>query len=668
MNFFEQQDRSRRATKNLLGLFAGAVLFTGTSIYLAVMLSINLSAGKQDSSGGQACTPATSNSLPIPSYELKGNRRISGFSADRSTNTSPLGNTFDRPLLPGRSISPPAAQPVCQKPITWFDPQVFFWTMLATSTVVGSASWIKIRKLQAGGAVIAVELGGRRVLEEIATPAERQLLNIVEEMAIAAAIPVPAVYLLDEELGINAFAAGCTIDDAVIGITQGSLNAFTRDELQGVIAHEFSHILNGDMALNIKLTGMLHGILWIYVLGRMISEVGRYSRYSHSGSGSLLEKLWFLGFLLKIIGLSGFLSGRLIQSAISRQREFLADASAVQFTRNSEGIANALERIGRESSLIHSPQAETSSHMFFSPALDFNWFSSWFATHPPLADRLKTIRGVGKKLGTKIFFQGTALPIIQAIVPLETSSAMDLTDPAVSKNNASLIHLAHVYHLLLAPDRSEDQLMALAQWEEPAVIEQVVALWQADHAPQLSTIDRHLEKISGTEHGQQLLQSSYQLVATLPPANWQNSLAYLILQHRLNPPQTSEIYQSIEEVGIEMRNILGTLAHRSHPQDRNPVFQGAMLRLPANLSSELPPELPWRDFQIQLAKIACASPKIKQLLIATGVEMLTTHRQTNLDGVDLMRSIAILLNCPVPPLLAQLAIKVPASVNNHQLI
>jgi hypothetical protein len=157
-----------------------------------------------------------------------------------------------------------------------------------------------------------------------------------------------------------------------------------------------------------------------------------------------------LGFLLKIIGLSGFLSGRLIQSAIFRQREFLADASAVQFTRNPDGIANALERISLESSLIHSPHAETSSHMFFSPALDFHWFSNWFATHPPIADRLKTIRGVGKKLGTKIFFQGTALPSIQAIAPIETSSEMDFTEPSAPKNDVSLIHLAHVYHLFCA--------------------------------------------------------------------------------------------------------------------------------------------------------------------------------------------------------------------------
>ncbi len=260
------------------------------------------------------------------------------------------------------------------------------------------------------------------------------------------------------------------------------------------------------------------------------------------------------------------------------------------------------------------------------------------------------------------------MPTIQAIAPLETSSGMDLTDPAVSKNNASLIHLAHVYHLLLDPDRYQDQLMALNQWEEPTVIEQVMALWQADSAPRLATIDRHLAKISGTDSGQHLLQSSYQLVALLPPENWHNSLAYLILQHRLNPPQPQEIYQSIEEVGIEMRNILGTLAQRSQPHDSHTAFQGALLRLPAQLASELPPELPWRDFQTQLAKVAAADPKIKQLLITAGVEMLTTHRQTNLDGVDLMRSIAILLDCPVPPLLDRLATKVPVLVNNHQLI
>ncbi|PSB39738.1 transcriptional regulator, partial [Chamaesiphon polymorphus CCALA 037] len=209
--------------------------------------------------------------------------------------------------------------PNCRQSAIWWDGRVLCWTLLGTAMLMGIPAWWKIEQLRAGGAVIAAELGGRRIFVEQATPAERQLLNIVEEMAIAATIAVPPVYLLDNEAGINAFAAGFTVNDAVIGVTQGSLEQLTRDELQGVIAHEFSHILNGDMAMNIRLMGVLHGILCLHLTGRLLS----YTTWSRD------NPLWIFGLMLRAIGFSGFISGRLIQSAISRQRELLADASAV---------------------------------------------------------------------------------------------------------------------------------------------------------------------------------------------------------------------------------------------------------------------------------------------------------------------------------------------------
>lgn len=666
MNFFEQQDRSQRATKKLLGLFAGSVILPGVSIYFAVMLNINLSPWKRAVFDQQTCDIGSiHSSLQLPparsNYEVKGGRSFSGFSSGSRQNfgDSHIPSNNYRSYLdvrPGRS---PSNMVSCQTPNVWFDLRVFFWTMLATSSVIGSASWLKIRQLRSGGAVIAVDLGGRRVLSETATMAEMQLLNIVEEMAIAAGMAVPAVYLLDQELGINAFAAGYTIDDAVIGVTQGSLNAFTRDELQGVIAHEFSHILNGDMALNIRLTGLLYGVLWVHILGRMISTVGRGNDHVSS------DWLFLMGLFVQFIGSSGLLSGRLIQSAISRQREFLADASAVQFTRNPDGIAGALRRIDQESSFIHTPQAETSSHMFFSPALDFSLFNDLLATHPSIAARLKTIGGVGRKLGTKIIFNGTALPTIKAIAPIETSTELSLTEPAATSLDETLIHLVHLYTLLLDADRSQAQLTALAQWEEPATIEQIMTLWQADSSSQLATIDCHLNKIRETEPGARLLKSSYSMISLLPPENWRNSLAYLIIQHRLNPPSSQEIYPSIAEIGTEIRHVLGTLARQSHPQDSSTVFQGALLQLPATLAGAMPPVLQWREFQTDLAKIACATSKIKQSFIAAGLEMLTSHRQNSMDGVDMMRAIAILLDCPMPPLLDRLGATISKDVRSQ---
>jgi Zn-dependent protease with chaperone function len=256
-----------------------------------------------------------------------------------------------------------------------------------TLSVIAIGSLTKIAQLSAGGKVVAEELGGRRLDGENASPEERQLLNVVEEMAIAAGMAVPPVYLLDHESGINAFAAGFRSQDAVLGITRGCLEQLSRDQLQGVVGHEFSHILNGDMGLNIRLMGVINGILFIYIAGRMLM-------YTGSGSDRDGNSLGTFGLALMALGGIGMLGGRLIQSAASRQREFLADASAVQFTRNPDGIAGALEKIGQIGSRLATPQADRASHMFFGNTLNAFWSGDWFATHPPLTERIARIRNV----------------------------------------------------------------------------------------------------------------------------------------------------------------------------------------------------------------------------------------------------------------------------------
>ena len=188
-----------------------------------------------------------------------------------------------------------------------------------------------------GGSAVAESLGGRLVNPNTTDPDERKLRNVVEEMAIAAGVPVPKIYVLDEEEGINAFAAGHTPSDAAIGVTRGCMNLLKRDELQGVIGHEFSHILNGDMRLNLRLMGIIFGILCLAVIGRVLL----YTR-----GGKDRNPLPLLGLALIVIGGIGVFFGRLIQAAVSRQREFLADASAVQFTRNPAGLSGALQKIG----------------------------------------------------------------------------------------------------------------------------------------------------------------------------------------------------------------------------------------------------------------------------------------------------------------------------------
>lgn len=266
----------------------------------------------------------------------------------------------------------------------------------ATLLVVGLGTLYKTGQLKAGGAVVAESLGGRRIKPSSRDPDERLVLNVVEEMAIASGTPVPPVYLLDAEPGINAFAAGFTPDDAVIGVTRGCIELLSRDQLQGVIAHEFSHILNGDMRLNIRFIGVLHGLLLLSLIGYYMFRIAgsnssrRSSNDKSKGGGA--APIILLGLGLYLIGYVGVFFGRLIKSAISRQREYLADSAAVQFTRNPEGISGALKSIGGLSSgaQIKNPRAEEASHLFFGRALRPAFFNL-MSTHPPLDERIRRI-------------------------------------------------------------------------------------------------------------------------------------------------------------------------------------------------------------------------------------------------------------------------------------
>lgn len=272
-----------------------------------------------------------------------------------------------------------------------FDPKIALGVTVATLVVMAAASLYKIAALSGGGQAVAQLLGGRPVDPNTTDLNERRLLNVVEEMALASGTPVPAVYLLANEGGINAFAAGLSTQHAVVAVTRGTLELLTRDELQGVIAHEFSHVLNGDMRLNLKLMGILHGILVIGLIGYWILRVGPRSSSAGNKKGGAAAIL-LLGVALLAIGYVGVLCGKLIKSALSRQREFLADASAVQFTRNPDGIAGALKKIGglTAGSKLKNPNAEQASHLFFGNGVGKSWFA-WLDTHPPLAERIRRI-------------------------------------------------------------------------------------------------------------------------------------------------------------------------------------------------------------------------------------------------------------------------------------
>lgn len=276
-----------------------------------------------------------------------------------------------------------------------FTSEITLYIALGVIFVVGGASLFKLAQVSKGGAMVATSLGGRMVQPDSKEPNERKVLNVVEEMAIASGNPVPMVFVIEED-GINAFAAGNGRRDAVIGITRGTINLLSRDEIQGVVAHEFSHIHNGDMRLNMRIIAILHGILVIGLIGDMIWRSTYYRvgygishRRNSKNSGATIS----LAIALTAIGYAGTFFGSIIKAAVSRQREFLADASAVQFTRNPEGIGGALKKIGghgQKSYIQHSTSGQF-SHMFFGSSVKTS-FMNMFATHPPLADRIKRIQ------------------------------------------------------------------------------------------------------------------------------------------------------------------------------------------------------------------------------------------------------------------------------------
>lgn len=256
---------------------------------------------------------------------------------------------------------------------------------LATIAVIGLGSLYRIASLGDGGDAVAQQMGGTLVPEDTTDPGLRRMRNVAEEIAIASGVPVPRLYVLEHEAGINAFAAGYSTSDAVVAVTRGALDRLNRDELQGVIAHEFSHVLNGDMRLNLRLIGVLFGILMVGLIGRRILFHGRYGRGRDAGA------IMVAALVALAIGYIGLFFGRMIKAGVSRTRERLADASAVQFTRQTAGLAGALKKIGGlhdGSRLQQAGDAEEVSHMLFGDGVGF---SGLFATHPPLLERIRAL-------------------------------------------------------------------------------------------------------------------------------------------------------------------------------------------------------------------------------------------------------------------------------------
>jgi Zn-dependent protease with chaperone function len=640
MDFFANQDAARRQTSLLLFYFGLAVFFIIVAIYLAIAFILVYS----DSKTGQLDLLAR----------------------------------------------------------VW-DLQLFATVAAATLAVVVAGSLYKIAILKDGGARVAEMLGGRLVLPNTKDFLEKRLLNVVEEMAIASGVPVPPVYVMDQEEGINAFAAGFSPDDAVIGVTRGTLTTLNREEIQGVIAHEFSHVLNGDMRLDLKLMGFLHGILLIALIGRSILRGSSRSRNSKNSGGTVI-----LGLILLILGYIGVLFGKLIKSAVSRQREFLADASAVQFTRNPFGLAGALKKIGglAKGSLIDHNRAEEVSHMFFGNGLKASWAGA-FSTHPPLDERIVRLDPTFDGIYPKVKKQPLPEPAetqVKKSVTAEQAKESAIASVAIlailaeqPQNITKVIgspvreHMEKAQKLLLAmPDQLRDaahepfgaraviygllldevesirlqQLKQLKKYADPAVFAETENLY-----PLLSAIDVEtrlplmdismpaLRAMSFDQFRTFEKNIEYLVQADEKVSLFEYSLKHVIIRrleaNYVKPHRRVVEIDSILDVAHECSCVLALLANLGHEADQAvQAFDHAVETL-----HEQKEQFQYIDrsqcqeisLDTVLDKLAAVSPKIKQALVTACFQCLIYDRQITLAEAELFRVLIYALDCPMPP-------------------
>ena len=571
--------------------------------------------------------------------------------------------------------------------------------------VIFFGSLFKTLSLRAGGRSVAESLGGRPILPDTDDLDERRLLNVVEEMAIASGVPAPPVYVLEDQGSINAFAAGYGTDDAVIGVTRGAVRGLGRDELQGVIAHEFSHILkNGDMRLNIRLIGVLHGILVLAIVGRITLQHLRFAGGGRRDRGGLALAVLVVALGLIVIGYVGVLCGRLIKSAVSRQREYLADAAAVQFTRNPPGISGALKKIGGLSagSLIRHPRAEEASHLYFGNGLPRA--TGLLATHPPLAERVRRIDpsfdgvfppfslppetreppaspdehvdGVGR-LRVALLAAAAAVPddLLRSIgrpmaehVAAARRAIASIPEPLISAAREPFGARAVVYALLL--DGNEEvrgaQLDRLAQRADEAVTARTIEL-ALDVRGLAETLRIPLVDLTVTAL-RTLTAEQYSTfrgnVDALIRADEEIDLFEFTLQHLFfrhldryfGAPARGEVrFLRAAAVSAEISTVLSLLARvgQSGADEARQAFERGTALLDRSL--DLPMASPGRGdlgaVDAALDRLGFASPTLKRRVLAACLQCLAHDGRVEPREALLFRAVADALDCPVPPML-----------------
>jgi len=570
----------------------------------------------------------------------------------------------------------------------------------------------KLLQLSAGGSVIAQHLGGVIIPRSSSDPLHKKILNIVEEMAIASGTPVPQVYILNEP-GINAFAAGWKTTNVVIGITQGALERLNRDELQGVIAHEFSHIFNGDMRLNIRLIAILHGILMIGMLGRMILRSLRYVRTSRNskGGGQAVLVVLGIGGALALVGYSGTFFGNWIKSLISKQREYLADASAVQFTRSSEGIANALKKIGGAipGSALLATAVDEYSHAYFAKG-DTGALSLFsFSTHPPLKQRILRIQ---PGWDGKYFFDerkplresdkqkqqaaddrskkalATSIAVGAGVV-VATNDAMNALDN-IGDVTKEQVDAAHAWRKQLpdavltnaeSPYGAQALILALLldenaeiETKQYDVLNKVIGELHTNNVKQvqqdvadlarsqtLSLIDLTLPTLREMtiEQYQRFKLCVQQLIKADKKVNLREWVIQRVLVqhldeqygHRKKPVAKYFVLGSAKYASEVMLSLLAYLEHKD-PEEAKLAFNAARSSVGAGALSLLPKEaISLGSLNEAMDELEFLKPPIKKRFLQACVSCISHDGKVTIQAYELTRAIASCLDCPMPPVL-----------------
>jgi len=577
-------------------------------------------------------------------------------------------------------------------------PELFFWVTGITLLIIIGGSFYRIAQLNDGGEAVAEMVGARKVSRDTRDLKEKQLINVVDEMAIASGVTVPQVYVMDEEPAINAFAAGYKPNEAIVAVTRGTLEQLDRDELQGVIAHEFSHILNGDMRINIRLMGVLYGILIIGMLGGyLLRSMGR-SRHRSSNDGKGAGAVLAIGLALLVIGYAGVFFGRLIKAGISRQREYLADASAVQFTRNNQGITDALKKIGRldDGSLIENSHAEELSHMFFGESFKTS-FAGWMATHPPLVDRIKKLNKGRMPLSSpdkrKKMQQAAAAQMSQAAAE-ETSiaSAAGAENITSTIGNPGEAHMIYAAALLASIPTTVSDALALQKGATALMIALVLdddadvralemeVLRQSPHSNFESEVTRlagHLDQLHdryrlplfdmaipelkslSIDERESLVDTVKAVIDADRKIKLDELTIYVLIKAHLSASsgQADKVkYKTLHAVKEEVNLLLSLLAFLGKSSDHPPadVFTAASGEidhlLPGLVLQDPKTFKPSRIIEA-LETFADLSPALKSQLVSACLKAVLFDDDVTIRELEVMRSICTVMNVPVPPVL-----------------